>query len=56
MLRKRNGQSTLEYVIILTAIIAVIILAATSVIKPAMEKAMDNAAESIKTSTGKLPK
>lgn len=56
MLRTRKGQSILEYVIILTAIIAVIIIAATSVIKPAVEKAMGDAANTIKTSTEKLPK
>lgn len=56
MLRNRKGQNILEYVIVLTAIIAVIIIAAAGPIKDAVTKAMDDAAESIKTSTGKLPK
>jgi uncharacterized protein (UPF0333 family) len=39
MMKKQNkkGQSTLEYVIVFTAIVAAIILAATTFIKPAMK-------------------
>lgn len=34
MVRVRKGQSTLEYIIVLTAIIGAIILAANAVIRP----------------------
>ena len=55
MLKKHKAQSVLEYVIVLTAIVAVIIIAATSVIKPAVQQAMDDAAGTITSATGKLP-
>jgi Flp pilus assembly pilin Flp len=54
MCRKR-GQSILEYIIVLTAIVAVIIVAAGTIIKPAIEKGFNDTASSIKDSTGKLP-
>lgn len=34
MVRRRKGQSTLEYIIVLTAIIGAIIAAATAIIRP----------------------
>jgi len=37
---KRKGQSTLEYVIILTAIIAAIVFAAATFLKPRVESSM----------------
>jgi len=36
-MRKKKGQSTLEYVIILTAIIAAIVFAAATFLKPKVE-------------------
>lgn len=54
MCRKR-GQSILEYIIVLTAIVAAIIIAAGTFIKPAIDKGLKDTAESIKASTGKLP-
>jgi uncharacterized protein (UPF0333 family) len=42
MLYKNKGQSTLEYVIILTAIIAAIIFAAASFLKPRLESGLDH--------------
>ncbi len=55
MRRQSNGQSVLEYVIVLTAIIAIIIVAATSLIRPAVQQAMTDANRSITTATGRLP-
>jgi Flp pilus assembly pilin Flp len=39
---KRKGQSTLEYVIILTAIIAAIVFAAVTFLKPRVQSSLDN--------------
>jgi len=39
---KRKGQSTLEYVIILTAIIAAIVFAAATFLKPKVESSLDH--------------
>ncbi len=52
---RKNGQSILEYIIVLTAIVAVIIVAAGTIIKTAITKGFTDTAESIKASTGKLP-
>jgi uncharacterized protein (UPF0333 family) len=52
---RKNGQSILEYIIVLTAIVAAIIIAAGTIIKPAINKGLTDTAESIKASTGKLP-
>ena len=38
----RKGQSTLEYVIIITAIIAAVILGATTFLKPRVESSLDH--------------
>lgn len=46
---RRKGQSTLEYVIILTTIIAAILFAATQFIKPRVE-------DSLKSVTGEMLK
>ena len=51
----KKGQSVLEYVIIVTAIIAVVILAAQHIIKPAVSTTMSDAARSITNATAKLP-
>lgn len=42
MLRSKKGQNTLEYAIILTAIIAAIIFAATTYFKPAVENSVSH--------------
>ncbi len=42
MARKKKGQSTLEYVLVLTAIIAAIIYAAVQFVKPRVESSMDH--------------
>lgn len=54
-MRSKLGQSVLEYVIVLTAIIAIIILAAQNIIKPAVNQAMINAAGSINRAVQQLP-
>jgi len=46
-LRKKKGQSTVEYVIVFTAIAAAIIFAATQIIKPAINSTYTEAANSI---------
>lgn len=42
-MKRRKGQSTLEYVIILTAIIAGIIVAAQMFLKPKLEDSLEHA-------------
>ncbi|MDP3732185.1 MAG: hypothetical protein Q8R31_04050 [Candidatus Omnitrophota bacterium] len=58
---KRKGQSILEYVIVLTAIVAVIIAGAALFARPGdagkgqgVGKLMDSAASKITTSTAKI--
>lgn len=55
MRRYKKGQSVLEYIIVLTAIVAIIIIAATNLIGPAVEQAMTDAATSITDATADLP-
>jgi len=54
-MRRVKGQSILEYVIVLTAIVAAIVVAAGTFIKPAVDGAMKNAQSSMTGSTNKLP-
>ena len=54
-MRSKKGQSILEYVIVLTVIIAAIAIAANSALKNAVTKGVSDSANSIQTSTGKLP-
>lgn len=56
MRRGRKGQSILEYVIVLTVIVAAIALAATTLIKPAVNSAMGGAAATINGIANRLPK
>ena len=51
----RRGQSVLEYVIILTAIIAVIVIAARGPITAAVNQLMQQASGSISGAAGRLP-
>ena len=57
---KRRGQSTLEYVIILTAIIAAVIFGVTAFTSHSNDKGlgklMDDATNRITDATGRLPK
>lgn len=45
--RNKKGQSTVEYVIVFTAIAAAIIFAATSIIQPAVNQTYSQAGNSI---------
>lgn len=51
---KQAGQSTLEYVLVLAAIVAAVAVAATTMIKPAVNKAMTDSKSVIESSTEKL--
>lgn len=48
--KNRRGQSTVEYVIVFTAIAAAIIFAATQVVRPAVNKIYSDAGGSMNTS------
>ena len=47
---RKKAQSTLEYVLVLTAIVGVIIWAAGQIVRPRIETAMKNVDESITNS------
>lgn len=51
---KRKGQSTLEYVIILTAIIAAIVFAAATYLKPRVESSLDHVSSQMETGVRQL--
>jgi Flp pilus assembly pilin Flp len=51
---RRSGQSTLEYVIVLTAIIAAILLAAAQFIKPSVNKVFCEVGSSMDASSGRF--
>ncbi len=55
MYRKR-GQSILEYVIVLTVIVAAIIFAARSFIEPSVRGTLQSASQSIDGAAGRLPR
>ena len=50
----RKGQSTLEDILILAAILVAVIAAANLLMKPAVDKAMTDSSNTIKDATGKL--
>ncbi len=50
----KKGQSILEYVVILIAIVAVVAWAAKSIINPAVKKGLDNAQSAVESSADKL--
>lgn len=54
MSRKRKAQSILEYTLILAAIVAGIILAARTMVRPAVEQSFTDATDSMKAMTSKL--
>jgi len=49
MLRKKKGQSTLEYIIIFTAVVGAILLAANTLIKPKMKSMLDHVSTQAET-------
>ena len=54
MRRKRRAQSILEYTLILSAIIAGIIFAARSMVRPAVEQSFTDATSSMNRMTSKF--
>lgn len=54
-MRRRKGQSILEYVIVLTVIVAAIIVAAANLIRPAVDTTLRRAAGSITGAANRLP-
>jgi hypothetical protein len=55
-MRNKKGQSILEYVIVLTVIIAAIATAANTVIKNAVNKNVQDVGGSLEAASGRLPK
>lgn len=51
---KARGQSTLEYVLVLTAIVAAIIFAATKFVKPRVENSMDHVSQEMEDQVGRI--
>ncbi len=54
-MRRKKGQSILEYVIVLTVIVAAIAAAAGTAIKPALSTNYTNAASTMTKATALLP-
>jgi uncharacterized protein (UPF0333 family) len=54
MFVQKKGQSTLEYVLVLTAIVAAIILAATKFVKPRVEGSMDHVSQQMQNQVEKI--
>ncbi|MFH1245204.1 MAG: hypothetical protein V1662_01840 [Candidatus Omnitrophota bacterium] len=54
MKKNRKGQSTLEYVIIWTAVVAAILIAAKTALQPAVTGAVTSASGKITTEVGRL--
>ena len=50
----RKGQSTLEYTLVIAAILVAIIAAATTFIKPAVTQTMQDSNSAITSASGKL--
>jgi Flp pilus assembly pilin Flp len=50
-MKKRKGQSILEYVIIFAVVVAAVIVGARSFIKGAVEQGMSDSASAMKTAT-----
>jgi len=55
-MRRKKGQSILEYVILLTVIVAAIAYAAVQFIKPAVEKTLEDSQNVMQGATGRLPR
>ncbi|MDP2905739.1 MAG: hypothetical protein Q8O22_05500 [Candidatus Omnitrophota bacterium] len=51
---RKKGQSTLEYVLILTAIIGAIIVAATTFVKPRVEESLNHVTQEMKDQVEKI--
>jgi type II secretory pathway pseudopilin PulG len=55
-MRRKRGQSILEYVIVLTVIVAAIAYAATKFIGPTVSRALERSGGSIDKASDQLPK
>jgi uncharacterized protein (UPF0333 family) len=49
MIKSRKAQSTLEYILVFTAIIGAVIVAANSIIKPKVNNMLDHVATQAET-------
>lgn len=49
-----RGQSTLEYILVLAAILAAVIAGATTIIKPAVETALTDSGDTMTAATGQV--
>ena len=52
--RTQRGQSTLEYILVLAAILVAVIVAANSLMRPAVNQSLTDASNTMKSATGKL--
>ena len=50
----RSGQSTLEYILVVAAIILALIAVATNLMRPAVEKTLTDSSTAMKNASGKL--
>ena len=55
-MRRKKGQSILEYVIVLTVVVAAIAYAAAKFIGPAIQSAFEGSKGTIDKATSQLPK
>jgi Flp pilus assembly pilin Flp len=55
MRMSKKGQSVLEYVIVLTAIIAVIVAGAATVLRPAVQNTLNSSGQTIQNAAARLP-
>lgn len=53
MLKKR-GQSTLEYVLVLTAIIAAVIFAASQFLRPKVQSSLEHVSDQMESQVNKI--
>lgn len=51
---RSRAQSTLEYILVLAAILVACIIAATNLIRPAVNQSMTDSSTTIKAATGKV--
>jgi hypothetical protein len=54
-MRNKRGQSILEYVIVLTVVVAAIAYGANQFVKKAVEDGVDDAAGAVDDATNRLP-
>lgn len=50
----RKGQSTLEYILVITAILVAIVAVVSTTIKPATEQTLTDSGNAVKAAAGKL--